>query len=543
MPSIEKTVFISYRRENKFIALKVYDYLSSKGFDVFLDYQNVGRGDFEQIILGSVKSRAHFVLILTPLTLPRCVEAADWVLREIQTAIREQRNIIPLWFDGFDVADMDRYLPPDVATPLRRYNAFEIPNNTRLLDAALDVVIGDYLEQPVATVIHPPNQLVTDYEDIQRRETAAVTRAADDPSDLSPAEKLLQRADKHLRNEQYDLACADADAALDLEPDWYDALLLRGETYRLLGQLDKAVADFTAVLQLAPSTEVGLHVEALIGRGLSQSKHEAQIADFTQALQLDPDNVDAFLIRSAANLHRNPQAALDDLTIAIRLRPTDPELYVRRGDTYEWKEWYPKAITDYTSALEIEPTLYNALVERGRCYGKMKLDAEAMTDFERAIVLVPIDPSAYMARAWFYVDREDFERALEDASRAIELEPGASTYVNRARILESKKEYGRAASDYTLALADTPTDAHLYRMRGFCYSRIDRHRLAIIDFSESIRLDPNNFYSYWWRGRAHEMMNNLTDALEDYRQALEIEPDDNLSQSLIDEIQRKLQNL
>ena len=38
---IEKTVFISYRRENEWIALAVYDRLTKLGFDVFLDFKSI----------------------------------------------------------------------------------------------------------------------------------------------------------------------------------------------------------------------------------------------------------------------------------------------------------------------------------------------------------------------------------------------------------------------------------------------------------------------------------------------------------------------
>ena len=99
---IEKTVFISYRRTNSFMALAVYQNLTAKGFDVFLDLQGINSGDFEQIILGNLRARAHFLVILTPSALERCNEPGDWLRREIETAIDEKRNIIPLFFDGFN---------------------------------------------------------------------------------------------------------------------------------------------------------------------------------------------------------------------------------------------------------------------------------------------------------------------------------------------------------------------------------------------------------------------------------------------------------
>jgi hypothetical protein len=102
MGRIEKTVFISYRRTNLPWALAIYQNLTSHGYDVFFDYQSIHSGDFEQIILGNIRARAHFLALLTPSALENCSDPNDWLRREIETAIDEKRNIVPLFFDGFD---------------------------------------------------------------------------------------------------------------------------------------------------------------------------------------------------------------------------------------------------------------------------------------------------------------------------------------------------------------------------------------------------------------------------------------------------------
>ena len=96
---------------------------------MFFDYTHIPSGDFEQIIIGNIKARAHFILILTPTTLDRCSEPGDWVRREIETAMEEKRNIVPLFFDGFSFG------LPNVAENLtgklvdvKRYNGLDIPS-------------------------------------------------------------------------------------------------------------------------------------------------------------------------------------------------------------------------------------------------------------------------------------------------------------------------------------------------------------------------------------------------------------------------------
>lgn len=97
MGRIERSVFISYRRTNLPWALAVYQNLSARGYDVFFDYQSINSGDFEQIIKGNIRARAHFLVLLTPTALERCKEPGDWLRQEIEIALAEQRNIVPLF--------------------------------------------------------------------------------------------------------------------------------------------------------------------------------------------------------------------------------------------------------------------------------------------------------------------------------------------------------------------------------------------------------------------------------------------------------------
>src|SRR5688572_7468775 len=99
---IEKTIFISYRRTNLPWALCIYQNLTMHGYDVFFDYQSIDSGTFEKVILDNIRARAHFLVILTPSALERCSEPDDWLRREIETAMKEKRNIIPVMTDGFD---------------------------------------------------------------------------------------------------------------------------------------------------------------------------------------------------------------------------------------------------------------------------------------------------------------------------------------------------------------------------------------------------------------------------------------------------------
>ena len=107
MPGIvQKTVFISYRRSvAPYIARAIFLSLRSSGYDVFMDIESIGPGEFESIILGQIEARAHFLSILTPGTLERCCEPGDWLRREIEHALKTGRNVIPMLVNNFRFED------------------------------------------------------------------------------------------------------------------------------------------------------------------------------------------------------------------------------------------------------------------------------------------------------------------------------------------------------------------------------------------------------------------------------------------------------
>ncbi|HUF00320.1 MAG TPA: SUMF1/EgtB/PvdO family nonheme iron enzyme [Anaerolineales bacterium] len=173
MARIEKTIFISYRRKDISWALAVYQYLTSQKYNVFFDFSSLSSGDFEQVIVSNIKARAHFVLILTPTALDRCNEPGDWLRREIEIAVDEKRNIIPLFFDGFNFG------VPSIAEKLtgklgaiNRYNGLDIPYGYFM--EAMERLSNRYLNVPLDAVIHPVS---TEVRKVVKEEQVAADKA------------------------------------------------------------------------------------------------------------------------------------------------------------------------------------------------------------------------------------------------------------------------------------------------------------------------------------------------------------------------------
>jgi hypothetical protein len=154
MARVEKTVFISYRRTNVPWARAISQYLTHNGYDVFVDYTGVASGDFESVILGNIRARAHFLVLLTPSALEHCSDSDDWLRREIESAMDSQRNIVPLMLESFDFG------APAIAAQLtgklallKQYNAMTVI--AEYFDAGMDKLRTKFLNVGLDAVIHP----------------------------------------------------------------------------------------------------------------------------------------------------------------------------------------------------------------------------------------------------------------------------------------------------------------------------------------------------------------------------------------------------
>jgi len=381
---IEKTVFISYRRTSQYSALSVFQHVRAAGYDVFFDYQSLDSGSFERVIVGEIKARAHFLVILQPDTLLRCSEPGDWVRREIELAIDTGRNIIPLVFDGFTWGGARPYLTGKLAQ-LGDYNNLSVP--IAFFDEAMGRLTSRYLNKSLDLVLHPvaPAQRVK----AQRQITAAAAASPVTEKQLTAAEHFSSGCDRYEKRD-YDGAIADYNEAIRLDPN-YAAYNNRGLARYDKKDYDGAIADYYEAIRLNPN-----YAAAYNNRGLARydkGDYDSAIADSSEAIRLDSNYALAYNNRGIAR--RNKQdydGAIADSSEAIRLNPNYAHAYNNRGIARRNKQDYDGAIADFSEAIRLNPNYARAYNNRGmakRAKGDTR-DAEA--DFIKARQL---DPSLF----------------------------------------------------------------------------------------------------------------------------------------------------
>jgi len=164
-------------------------------------------------------------------------------------------------------------------------------------------------------------------------------------------------------------------------------------------------------------------------RRIGASDFDRAIADFSEAIRLEPDNAAAYGHRAAA--------------------------WCRKGHS-------DRALADYEAVIRIDPANAVALRERGALWRRSGAPDRALLDLDQAIRLGFSDAAAYNERGQVWLDKANYERAIADFDRAIKLDPNlASAYFNRAVALRGKGDLYGASADFKVAISLDPSIAAL----------------------------------------------------------------------------------
>jgi tetratricopeptide (TPR) repeat protein len=213
----------------------------------------------------------------------------------------------------------------------------------------------------------------------------------------------------------YELAIEDFTEAINLKPDLYSAWMLRGRAlYASMSKVTSVGENFSTIgiyENLSASTE-------------QQAVYDRALADFNQAIQLEPNSAKAHYERSVVYLNKGDyDRAIADCSQAIKLDPNDAADYNNRGIAYSRKGEYNRAIADYTQAIKLDPNYAMPYYNRGLEYANKGDYDRAIADYTQAIRIDPNDADAYHGRGIAYEFKGDYDRAIADYTQVIRLNP------------------------------------------------------------------------------------------------------------------------
>ncbi len=185
------------------------------------------------------------------------------------------------------------------------------------------------------------------------------------------------------------------------------------------------------------------------------ARFEAAEERLTSYLQDYPSDAEALALRGLSRLYRaRPDAALADLTLALRSRPAD-------GFLRDWRAVARFLMNDAPGALE---------------------------DLQRP----DADASTLQIRGALRHARGDFREALADFQKAVEASPhAADPLAGRAAAQAALDRLPEADEDYSRAIALAPGEPAYHESRGLLRLRAGRRAEAARDLERAIELSPS----------------------------------------------------
>lgn len=276
----------------------------------------------------------------------------------------------------------------------------------------------------------------------------------------------------------------------------------RGNGYGNTGAYDLAIADYDAAMPLDPDAS------AIPGnRGtvyLIQNNFSAALEDFNKALAMDPEWADLYSYRSACHLNLGDlDPALADADEAIRRSPRASDYYIQRAYVHNSREEPAKAIADLDTAfvLGVQPNFM------AKAHFARSVALEATEEFTRAIesvnealALEPENADYLHLRCWLRaVWGQELNKALPDCDAAIARAATHLTHGTRGFLNMRRADPWSAIKDFEASLGIKADHAFALYGRGIARLRVGQTAEGQADIVAALSIDseiPKDFTKY-----------------------------------------------
>lgn len=356
-------------------------------------------------------------------------------------------------------------------------------------------------------------------EDAVRRKdhTEALTHLERAVTLAPTARTYTSMAQSHFAQGNHALANSTLLKALELDPEWAEAHVLRTEVLTIgLNSYAEAIVAGKRALELAPENAT---VAANLGFAKAkQGNREEAAADLERAIAWDPTNYRGWAYRGHLRSDRDVQGATADYDRAIELQPDNEWLHHSRGMLRNRQRDFKRALQDFAAVRDPSRWTGDLFFERGLAQqgsGKHEL---AIADYTKALektLTTPLKIRTRMSRASAYGASGSYRSAIADYTAIIKDDPKfMSAYAGRAFARHRAGEFAPALEDIEQAIAIRGEDVVLLRERGNLHWDLEDHQAALRDYDRAIELRPDPAL-YRARGLVHFGLGDWTRAEAD----------------------------
>jgi tetratricopeptide (TPR) repeat protein len=406
-------------------------------------------------------------------------------------------------------------------------------------------------------------------------DAASSVQRAEAALNLLTAQEAYQRGRLAEENRQYEAAIDAFVTAIQMDPSNDSALLHRGHAYLELGKLDLALADLNRSLAVQPNSSHAHELRARVLRALKA--YDQALTDLQAAAKMDPNNGAYVLAQAAIAEERGDvQAAIGLYSQALAKYPSSMEIRLKRASAFAKGKLLDESLKDCTGAIELEPSNAAGYICRAEMNLRQSRLQPAIGDLDQAMRLNPLalEAGPVISALWREMQlREVAQQAstvtdraaqphlaeipaatadrvttasvaperpaavavpapvrpvshqpapeaappMEEAGQSQETE--AASYIKKGRSQIGQDHYREAISELGKAIELDPNSAEAYNSRGYAYLREHEYGRAIADFTSAIRLNAKYANAYLNRGVARKLTGDAQGAKADLQMA------------------------
>lgn len=296
------------------------------------------------------------------------------------------------------------------------------------------------------------------------------------------------------------------------------ALVLRSATVG--DDTERRLADLSQAVKIDPD-----NVEAVRARGfmlLAMDQPEKAIEDIEAWLKLDPQNIDQWRVAAVAFAQREKvDEALRLLDLGLEANPESSLLHSDRAQIRAANEDNEGALADAARAIELDGDNFEAWLQQASLQVQTDQFDAALESVNRVLDENAFDERALWLRSIVLVQQEKYEDSLRDLRWLTENVPDKPGYrLQFAGVLNAAKQPRKAIEAYDEFIAEFEGLADGYRGRGDAWLSLGEHAKAIKDYEQALELESDN--SGLLNNFAWLLATSPVDELRDGKRAIEM---------------------
>lgn len=264
------------------------------------------------------------------------------------------------------------------------------------------------------------------------------------------SEILINQAREAIEKQDYPTATKILDMVIASNSRNDAAFAQRARIHVRQNNFDSALADAEKSLALNPKNVESLNVRGLVMREFKKDANAA-IADFTQAISLDPKYYYALYNRgyTFGFIGKNNEA-ITDFSKASEISPTNPAPLYARAMIYQKQERFTEAIADFSKVIALNEKHADSYAQRAFSYysqAKKMTDPQvplARADVEKALQLNPKQSSALAVRGALKYQDKDYDGAFADLEESYKINPNNDWVKNALKMASKESPAARA---------------------------------------------------------------------------------------------------